>query len=202
MPHSSRGRVRRRSFPSPSATCGRAPAVVITASHNPPHDNGYKVYFERRRAGGGAARERDHREGECADGDASSLSQMRRCNQVLSGAKLDEAYMARLETLVLDPALVRGRKLALRIVFTPIHGTGGVIIKPMLERLGFNFHVVPEQDRSRRPFPDREIAQSGKRRGAATGIELAKKKGADLVIATDPGLRPDGRGGAQRGRAT
>src|SRR5205823_6203079 len=59
---------------------------------------------------------------------------------------VDEAYLERLATLIVDPKVVRAAK-SLRIVFTPLHGTGSVTIKPLLKRLGFNFEVVAEQDR-------------------------------------------------------
>ena len=86
--------------------------------------------FRRRRASGRAARQRDHRESERGrpappNGKRGSVTTLSR--------GVDEAYLERLETLVLDPELVRAQS-DLRIVFTPIHGTGGVIIKPMLDQ--------------------------------------------------------------------
>ena len=82
--------------------------------------------------------------------------------------------MRRLETLVLDGAMVPSPE-SLRIVFTSIHGTGGVIIKPMLKRLGFKFPVVPSRT-LRWTFSDGAIAESGKRsRADVSAIELAKK---------------------------
>jgi Phosphomannomutase len=68
------------------------------------------------------------------------------------GRDIDEAYMQRLETLVLDPTVIREAK-SLKIIYTPLHGTGSVIIEPMLKRLGFNFEVVPEQDHFDGRFP-------------------------------------------------
>ena len=73
---------------------------------------------------------------------------------VTLGREIDGAYMARLETLVLDPALVRAQR-DLRIVYTPIHGTGAVIIKPMLERLGFQLRCRGRTGSLRWSFPDR-----------------------------------------------
>ena len=93
---------------------------------------------------------------------------------VTLGREVDEAYMARLETLVLDPALVRAQR-DLRIVYTPIHGTGGVIIKPMLERLGFTFDVVPEQDQFDGRFPTVQSPNPENAEALKLGIELAKK---------------------------
>jgi len=101
------------------------------------------------------------------------------------GEEVDAAYMARLETLVLDPALVQSQR-NLRIVFTPIHGTGSVIIKPMLRRLGFAFDVVTEQDRFDGRFPTVQSPNPENAEALRLAIELAKKQDADLVIATDP----------------
>jgi phosphoglucomutase len=156
--------------------------IVITASHNPPHDNGYKVYF-----GDGAQVIEPHASGIIARVNAAGAPPPNetRGEIVTLGREVDAAYMARLETLVLDPALVRGQR-DLRIVFTPIHGTGGVIIKPMLERLGFAFDVVAEQDRFDGRFPTVKSPNPENAEALRLGIEMAKKQGADLVIATDP----------------
>jgi phosphoglucomutase len=156
--------------------------VVITASHNPPHDNGYKVYFS-----DGAQVVEPHAGGIIAKvnaADASTPNEKRGSVTTLN-REVDNAYMARLETLVLDPDLVRAAS-DLRIVFTPIHGTGGVIIKPMLERLGFTFDVVLEQDGFDGRFPTVKSPNPENAEALRLAIELAQKKNADLVIATDP----------------
>ena len=127
--------------------------VVITASHNPPHDNGYKVYFS-----DGAQVIEPHASGIIAKVNAIAseaqepLAKDRQGKTTLIGRDIDDAYMERLETLVLDPTVVREAK-SLKIIYTPLHGTGGVIIKPMLKRLGFSFKVVPEQDHFDGRFP-------------------------------------------------
>ena len=82
--------------------------------------------------------------------------------------------MARLETLVLNPELVAAAK-SLRIVYTPIHGTGAVIIKPMLKRLGFSFAVVTEQDRPDGNFPTVQSPNPENAEALKLGIELAKQ---------------------------
>src|SRR5207253_4237073 len=74
----------------------------------------------------------------------------------------------------------------LSIVFTPIHGTGGVIIKPMLKRLGFNFKVVPQQDEFDGAFPTVKSPNPENAEALRLGIALAKKTNADFVLATDP----------------
>src|SRR6266536_3786094 len=127
--------------------------IVITASHNPPYDNGYKVYFS-----DGAQVIEPHASGIITKINAitsEALAPLPRDRQgkiTMIGKEIDEAYMHRLETLILDPQMIREAK-SLRIIYTPLHGTGSVIIKPMLKRLGFNFTVVQEQDRFDGRFP-------------------------------------------------
>jgi phosphoglucomutase len=173
--------------------------IVITASHNPPHDNGYKVYFS-----DGAQVVEPHASGIITEVNAiksetyEPLPPNERGKLVTLGAEIDEAYMRRLETLILDPELVRTEK-SLRIVFTPIHGTGGIIIKPMLQRLGFHYQVVSEQDRFDGNFPTVKSPNPENAEALQLGIDLAKKINADLVVATDPDC--DRMGVAVRGVA-
>ncbi len=173
--------------------------IVITASHNPPHDNGYKVYFD-----DGAQVVDPHASGIIAKVNAIAnesyqpLPPNDQGSAITLAKEIDEAYMARLETLILDPDLVRKAK-SLRVVYTPIHGTGSVIIKPMLKRIGFNFQVVEEQDRPDGNFPTVQSPNPENAEALKLGIELATKTNADLVIATDPDC--DRMGVAVRDRA-
>src|SRR5262249_47399517 len=113
--------------------------AVITASHNPPHDNGFKVYFN-----DGAQVIEPHASGIIAKVNAinselfTPLPKERQGKVTMIGKGIDQAYMRRLETLVLNPRVIRESK-SLRIIYTPLHGTGSAIIKPMLTRFGFNF---------------------------------------------------------------
>jgi phosphoglucomutase len=160
--------------------------IVITASHNPPHDNGYKVYFD-----DGAQVIEPHASGiiervnHVKSETSAARPEERRGEVIILGHEIDEAYMNRLESLILNKELVRSAK-SLRIVFTPLHGTGGVIIKPMLERLGFNFRVVEEQDRFDGDFPTVDSPNPENAAALRLGVALAEREGADLVIATDP----------------
>ncbi|HEX4665233.1 MAG TPA: phospho-sugar mutase [Chthoniobacterales bacterium] len=156
--------------------------VVVTASHNPPHDNGYKVYF-----GDGAQVVEPHASGIIAKVNTAGAPAPNEAHGDVTtlGREVDEAYIERLQTLVLDPRLVRAQS-DLRIVYTPIHGTGGVIIKPMLKRLGFTFDVVAEQDQFDGRFPTVQSPNPENAEALKLAIELAQKKEADLVIATDP----------------
>src|ERR1041384_8711668 len=107
------------------------------------------------------------------------------------GKDIDQAYMRRLETLILDPLMIREAK-SLRIVYTPLHGTGSVIIKPMLTRLGFNFQVVPEQDRFDGRFPTVKSPNPENAEALTMAINLAQLEDVDLVVATAPQCDPGG----------
>ena len=160
--------------------------IVITASHNPPHDNGYKVYFD-----DGAQVIEPHASGIIAKVNAittesfTPLPKEQQGKVTVIGKNIDQAYMRRLETLILDPRVIREAK-SLRIVYTPLHGTGSVIIKPMLTRLGFNFQVVPEQDCFDGRFPTVKSPNPEYGEALTMAIDLAEKENADLVAATDP----------------
>src|SRR5436190_1359153 len=160
--------------------------IVITASHNPPYDNGYKVYFS-----DGAQVIEPHASGIIAKVNAITTESFtpfpkdRQGKVTMIGKEIDQVYMRRLETLILDPQMIREAK-SLRIVYTPLHGTGSVIIKPMLTRLGFNFRVVPEQDRFDGRFPTVKSPNPENSEALTMAVDLAQKEDADLVVATDP----------------
>jgi len=160
--------------------------VVITASHNPPSDNGYKVYFR-----DGAQVIEPHASGIIAKVNAISseaytpLPKAQQGKIKMIGRDVDEAYMQRLETLVLDPTVIRDAK-SLKIIYTPLHGTGSVIIEPTLKRLGFNFEVVPEQDHFDGRFPTVKSPNPENAEALTMAIDLAEKEDADVVVATDP----------------
>ena len=160
--------------------------IVITASHNPPHDNGYKVYFD-----DGAQVIEPHASGIIAKVNAitseafTPLPKEQQGKVITIGKDIDQAYMRRLETLILDPRAIREAKM-LRVIYTPLHGTGSVIIKPMLTRLGFNFRVVPEQDCFDGRFPTVTSPNPEYGEALTMAIDLAAKEDADLVVATDP----------------
>jgi phosphoglucomutase len=160
--------------------------IVITASHNPPHDNGYKVYFD-----DGAQVIDPHASGIIGKVNAittESFAPLPREQQgkvTVIGKDIDQAYMRGLETLILDPRVIREAK-SLRIVYTPLHGTGSVIIKPMLTRLGFNFQVVSEQDCFDGRFPTVKSPNPEYGEALTMAINLAERESADLVAATDP----------------
>ncbi len=173
--------------------------IVITASHNPPHDNGYKVYF-----GDGAQVVEPHAGGIIAKVNAiecdvyEPVPHAERGKVIPLGEEIDAAYMARLNSLVLDPELVK-QASNLKIVYTSIHGTGGAIIKPMLARLGFHYTTVPDQEIPDGRFPTVKSPNPENAEALSMAIAQANAEGADLVIATDPDC--DRMGVAVRNRA-
>ena len=160
--------------------------INITASHNPPEYNGYKVYFE----DGGQVVE-PHASGIIAKVNAiesdvyTPLPAEEQGKVIPMGADIDEAYMKRLETLPLDPELIRAQN-SFNVVFTALHGVGGVIIKPMLDRLGFHCQTVAEQDVPDGRFPTVKSPNPENVEALTMGMKLADQTGADLVVATDP----------------
>jgi len=160
--------------------------IVITASHNPPHDNGYKVYF-----GDGAQVVEPHATGIIRKVNAIEsdvyppLPEAERGQIIVLGEEIDKAYMERLESLILDRELVK-RAGDLRLVYTSIHGTGGEIIKPMLDRLGFHYTTVADQDVADGRFPTVKSPNPENAEALSMAIAQATTEGAELVIATDP----------------
>jgi phosphoglucomutase len=165
-----------------NATAG----IVITASHNPPHDNGYKVYFD-----DGAQVIDPHASGIISKVNAITtenyepMPKDRQGKITTLGPEIDEAYMKRLESIVIDRSVLEHAK-SLRIVFTPLHGTGAITLRPMFERLGFDFEIVPEQEKSDPRFSTVKSPNPENAEALTLGIALARKTNADLVIATDP----------------
>jgi phosphoglucomutase len=162
--------------------------VVITASHNPQHDNGYKVYFS-----DGAQVVEPHASGIIAEVNSEAMisgsfekSGTDDRGQIITvGEEVARAYMERLETLVLDREVI-AKARDLKIVYTPIHGTGSIIVKPMLQKLGVNFSMIPEQDEMDGRFPTVKSPNPENAEALKSGIALAQKEKADLVAATDP----------------
>jgi phosphoglucomutase len=160
--------------------------IVITASHNPPHDNGYKVYFS-----DGAQVVEPHAGGiighvNTVAGEVyQPLPNSQQGKLIYLGEELDEVYKARLRTLVLRPEVVAGQK-ELKIVFTSIHGTGGIISVPGLRDLGFDVRTVAEQDVPDGSFPTVKSPNPENADALAMGIALAEAEQADMVIGTDP----------------
>jgi phosphoglucomutase len=165
---------------------GAQAGVNITASHNPPAYNGYKVYFEdggqivEPHASGIIARVHEV-EGEFFE----PLPAEERGQVKVLGPEVDEAYLERLETLFLEPEVVR-KAGSLRVVFSPLHGTGATIVEPLLRRLGVTLDLVEEQCVPDGGFPTVASPNPEEVSALAMGVALAQSNGADLVVATDP----------------
>ncbi len=165
-----------------NATAG----IVITASHNPPHDNGYKVYFA-----DGAQVIDPHASGiiekvNSINSEAyEPLAHDKQGEIKTLGVDIDEAYMQRLDTIVVDRSVL-GEAKSLRVVFTPLHGTGAITLRPMFKRLGFNFEIVGEQEKPDPRFSTVKSPNPENAEALTLGIELARRTNADIVIATDP----------------
>ena len=165
---------------------GAAAGINITASHNPPAYNGYKVYFN----DGGQVIE-PHASGiidevnAVASAHYEALPAPERGKRVTLGPEMDEAYLDRLEKVVLDPALV-AREKGLKIVYSPLHGVGASIVMPLLQRLGFDVTAVPEQLAPDSRFPTVKSPNPEYAEALTMAMQLADRIGADLVMATDP----------------
>jgi phosphoglucomutase len=167
---------------------GAHAGVMVTASHNPPHDNGYKVYF---RDGGQVVE--PHASNIIKQVRAISSGQVappvddrRRGTVSVVYEKLDKAYLDAISGLVLDPAVIQRQRARLKIVFTPIHGTGIRITPGLLGKFGFNYVIVPEQAKGDGGFPTVQSPNPENAAALTLGLALARREGADLVLATDP----------------
>jgi len=164
-----------------NATCG----AVITASHNPPHDNGFKVYFD-----DGAQVVSPHAEGIVDLVNLVELSEVPAflnidLEPVISlGAADDAAYLELLKEMVIDNEVMQ--KEAPQIVFSPIHGTGAISSVPALKALGVKVIEVPEQMVQDARFPTVKSPNPENAEALAMAIAKANEVGADVVVATDP----------------
>jgi phosphoglucomutase len=172
--------------------------VVITASHNPPHDNGFKAYFE-----GGAQVVPPHDKGIVQEVNAVPLDQLaafieKDLGSVTTlGREADEKYLAAAAKAAIDGAIFK--KTALKVVFTNIHGTGAVHSLPLLVNAGCEVQPVPEQLQFDARFPTVKSPNPENSAALALAVALADKTHADLVVATDPDA--DRMGCAVRTRA-
>lgn len=166
--------------------------INITASHNPPEYNGYKVYWE-----DGAQIVYPHDTNilkEVADitdfGTALTMNKSDAVKQGLYnviGSDLDDAYTDTLKKLVLRPEAIKATADSLKIVYTPLHGTGNIPVRRVLSELGFKcVYVVPEQEKPDGNFPTVSYPNPEAKEAFTLGLKLAREKDADLVLANDP----------------
>lgn len=166
--------------------------IVVTASHNPPEYNGYKVYWEDG-AQITAPKDKEIIAEVNAVTDFASIRMMDRAEAEekglfhVIGKEIDDRYMEELKKLVLSPDVIKEMADSLKIVYTPLHGTGNLPVRRVLKELGFTqVQVVPEQELPDGDFPTVSYPNPEDPKAFALALELAKKTDADLVLATDP----------------
>lgn len=166
--------------------------IVVTASHNPPEYNGYKVYWE---DGAQITWPRDAQIMEevkrVTDFQAVKTMEEEQARQQgllrQIGEELDCRYLEELKKLVLEPEILAEEAGKLKIVYTPLHGTGNILVRRVLKELGFEqVYVVKEQELPDGDFPTVPSPNPEDSRAFAMALELAKEVEADLVLATDP----------------
>ena len=171
---------------------GCVAGINVTASHNPPEYNGYKVYWE-----DGAQITPPHDSG--IMGEVKSISDWNTVKTIdkaeaekaglfqVIGKEVDDAYMAELKKQVLHMDAIEAEGKNLKIVYTPLHGTGNIPARRILKELGFeNVYVVKEQELPDGDFPTVSYPNPEAAEAFELGLKLAKEVDADLVLATDP----------------
>ena len=166
--------------------------INITASHNPPEYNGYKVYWE-----DGAQFTPPHDKGVTAEVLAiEDLSTVKTTDvesakaagkYEIIGEAIDDKYIAQVKAQVVNQAAIDKMQDSIQIVYTPLHGTGNIPARRALKEIGFeHVYVVPEQELPNGDFPTVSYPNPEAAEAFELGLKLAKEKDADLVLATDP----------------
>ena len=171
---------------------GCVAGINVTASHNPPEYNGYKVYWE-----DGAQITPPHDSGIMGEvkaiSDWNTVKTMDKAEAEKAGLfevigkEVDDAYMAELKKQVIHMDAIQAEGKNLKIVYTPLHGTGNIPARRILKELGFeNVYVVKEQELPDGNFPTVSYPNPEAKEAFELGLKLAKDVDADLVLATDP----------------
>ena len=166
--------------------------IVITASHNPPEYNGYKVYWE------DGAQIVEPTDKEIIDevnkvSDFATIKTMDKEEAIekglynIIGEEIDNRYIEELKKLVLNEDAIKKTQKDIKIVYTPLHGTGGMLAKRILKEIGFeNVFVVKEQEKPDGHFPTVSYPNPADPKAFELALELAKKVEADVILANDP----------------
>ncbi len=173
-------------------TLGCIAGVMVTASHNPPEYNGYKVYWE-----DGAQVTPPHDNGIIAEVNAitdySSVKTMDKEEAKKAGLynvigkEIDDSYMEELKKQIIHPDVIQAVSGDIKIVYTPFHGTGNVPVRRVLDELGFkNVYIVKEQEDPDPEFKTLVYPNPEDARAFELALKLAAEKDADIVMATDP----------------
>ncbi len=166
--------------------------IVITASHNPPEYNGYKVYWQ-----DGAQISNPIDKGIMEEinkiKDYSEIKTMNKEEATakglfnIVGKQVDDRYIEELKKLVINKEIIDEESDELKIVYTPLHGTGAVMAKRILSELGFkNIFVVPEQEKPDGRFPTVTYPNPEDPKAFELALKLAAEKDADIILANDP----------------
>ncbi|MDR0556821.1 MAG: phospho-sugar mutase [Treponema sp.] len=162
--------------------------IVITASHNPKQYNGYKAYWN-----DGSQVIPPHDEGVINEVNAvTSIKEIDRETAIAKGLltiidkDIDEKYQAMARSKLFRPALIKEKAGEVKIVYTPLHGTGALHVETVLGSLGLKVITVPEQREGDGDFPTVAFPNPEEAPALKMAVELAKKEAADLVMATDP----------------
>lgn len=171
---------------------GCTAGIVITASHNPPEYNGYKVYWE---DGAQITSPRDKEiisyVKNVTDYHTVKTMSLEEAKAkglyIQTGKEIDDAFMAELKKQILHPEIIAEMGKELKIVYTPFNGTGNVPARRILKELGFeNVYVVPEQEMPDPKFTTLDYPNPEDPKAFTLALKLAKEVGADIVLATDP----------------
>lgn len=166
--------------------------IVITASHNPREYNGYKVYWE---DGAQITPPHDKNIMKCISEvnsweHVNTMSEDEAVSKGLYntiGADIDDAYMAELKKQSIHPEIISQVADSIKIVYTPLHGTGNIPVRRVLKELGFNnVHIVKEQEAPDGKFPTVAYPNPEDEKAWELALKLAKEVDADIVLATDP----------------
>lgn len=166
--------------------------INITASHNPPEYNGYKVYWE-----DGAQFTPPHDKGVTEEVLAiEDLSTVKVTDEASAaaaglyqviGADIDDEYIAQVKAQVVNQSAIDKMQDQITIIYSPLHGTGNIPARRVMKELGFkHVYVVPEQELPNGDFPTVSYPNPEAKEAFELGLKLAKEKNADLVLATDP----------------
>lgn len=183
-------------------TLGCDTGVVVTASHNPPAYNGYKAYWN-----DGSQLIEPHDEGVITEVNAITAVKTMSREEALASGKLvlidktvDEPYWEMVKKQLFRPELIREKAKEVKVVYTPLHGTGAMHVEKVLGDLGLTVITVPEQREPDGNFPTVDYPNPEEAAALKMAIELGKKEKADVVMATDPDADrfaaavPDGTG--------
>ena len=173
-------------------TLGCTAGIVVTASHNPPEYNGYKVYWEDG-AQVTAPIDKDIITEVQSIKDYHTVKTMSREDAVAAGLyevigkEIDDKYMAELKKQIIHPDVIKEMADDIKIVYTPLCGTGNKPVRRILSELGFkHVYVVPEQENPDPNFTTLDYPNPEDPKAFTYALRLAKEKDADIVLATDP----------------